>query len=153
MKQRRGRFTISTDKKKLDHALIYRFLTEKSYWSAGIPRRLVEKGIKNALCFGIYEGKKQVGFARVITDYATFAYLADVFVIETHRGQGLSKWLMECIMGHRDLQGMRRWLLATRDAHGLYQQYGFSELRNPKRIMEIWIPDIYQRGQKKKPRI
>ena len=143
MLQKRGRFSISTDKKKLDRALIHKFLSERSYWATGIPRRLVERGIKNSLCFGVYDGKQQVGFARVISDYATYAYVADVFVLETHRGQGLSKWLMQCIRSHRDLQGLRRWVLTTRDAHGLYQQFGFYALKDPGRFMEITIPDIY----------
>lgn len=126
---------ISTDKTKLDVALIHHYLCMESYWAKNIPIALVEKSIAGSFCFGIYHQEAQVGFARVITDHATFAYLADVFVLESYRGKGLSKWLMETIIGHPDLQGLRRWLLATRDAHGLYAQYGFVPLDKPERIM------------------
>lgn len=126
---------ISTDKTKLDVALIHHYLCTESYWAKNIPIALVEKSIAGSFCFGIYHQEAQVGFARVITDHATFAYLADVFVLESYRGKGLSKWLMETIIGHPELQGLRRWLLATRDAHGLYAQYGFVPLDKPERIM------------------
>ncbi|HMU11272.1 MAG TPA: GNAT family N-acetyltransferase [Ferruginibacter sp.] len=126
---------ISTDKTKLDVTLIHHYLCTESYWAKNIPIALVEKSIAGSFCFGIYHHDAQVGFARVITDHATFAYLADVFVLENYRGKGLSKWLMETIMSHPDLQGLRRWLLATRDAHGLYAQYGFVPLDKPERIM------------------
>jgi GNAT superfamily N-acetyltransferase len=138
----RGEYEISTDPRRLDVAAIHAFLT-LSYWSPGVPRAIVERAIANSLCFGMYRGSEQVGFARVVTDRATFAYLADVFVLESHRGQGLSKWLMEVIMSHADLQGLRRFLLATKDAHGLYSQFGFTQLASPLRLMEIWKPDIY----------
>src|SRR5215831_14902244 len=121
---RRDNYLVSNDKSKLDLDVIHGFLTE-SYWSPGVPLRIVKKAIENSLCFGVYDGEAQVGFARVVSDYATFAYLADVFILESHRGRGLSKWMMECIMTHPDLQGLRRWMLGTRDAHGLYSQYGF----------------------------
>jgi GNAT superfamily N-acetyltransferase len=107
----------------------------------------VERGIANSLCFGVYEGDNQVGFARIISDFATFAYLADVFIIESHRGRGLSKFLMECIVKHSDLQGLRRWVLGTRDAHGLYAQYGFKPLAKPDRYMEIHDPEVYKRAR------
>lgn len=128
-------FFISTDKRKLDVAIIHDFLCNSSYWAKHIPLSVVEKSIANSYCFGIYHNKQQVGFARVITDHATFAYLADVFVLEHYRGQGLSKWLIETIIMDPELQGLRRWLLATRDAHGLYAQFGFSALDKPERIM------------------
>jgi GNAT superfamily N-acetyltransferase len=138
----RGEYEISTDPRRLDVAAIHAFLV-RSYWSPGVPREIVERAIANSLCFGLYCASEQVGFARVITDRATFAYLADVFVLESHRGKGLSKWLMEAVTSHADLQGLRRFLLATKDAHGLYRQFGFTELASPSRLMEIWKPDIY----------
>lgn len=136
-------YEISTDRARLDVALIHRWLSEDSYWAKGVPRDVVERSIENALCFGIYDGNgAQVGFARVITDKATFAYLADVFVLEAHRGRGLSKRLMQAIVHHRDLQGFRRWMLATRDAHTLYAQFGFGPVVT-ERLMERVDPDIY----------
>jgi len=140
----RGRFTISTDPEKLDRAMIHEFLAG-SYWAKGIPREVVDRSIEGALCFGLYEDGRQVGFARVITDSATFAYLADVFVLESHRGQGLGIWLMESILAHPRLQGLRRWMLVTRDAHPLYRKVGFRELAHPERIMERTFPGIYER--------
>ncbi|MGH9367323.1 MAG: GNAT family N-acetyltransferase [Thermoanaerobaculia bacterium] len=142
MEWKRGAFTISTDRRRLDRETIYGFLAQ-SYWARGIPREVVDRSIDNALCFGLYEGERQVGFARVITDRATFAYLGDVFILESHRGRGLSKWLMEVVMGHPDLQNLRRWSLATRDAHGLYERFGFRRLANPDLLMEIVDMDIY----------
>ena len=138
-------YEISTDPVRLDVTAIHAYLM-RSYWSPGIPRSVVEGAIENSLCFGMYCRGEQVGFARVITDKATFAYLADVFVLEAHRGRGLSKWLMQVIKAHEDLQGLRRFMLATRDAHGLYKQFEFGELANPSRLMEILNPDIYQKG-------
>jgi GNAT superfamily N-acetyltransferase len=136
------RFTISTDPTRLNLDTIYAFLTQ-SYWAEGIPREIVEQSIRNSLCFGAYEDNRQVGFARIITDYATFAYLADVFVLESHRGLGLSRLLMECIVSHPQLQTLRRWMLATRDAHSLYEKYGFRPLQKPERFMELHNPDVY----------
>ncbi len=144
IEHRQGPYVISTDPARLDLVVVHGFLT-RSYWATGIPAATVQAAIDHSLAFGIYEGDQQVGFARVITDSATFAYLADVFVIESHRGQGLSKWLLACILAHPDLQGLRRVLLATRDAHGLYAQYGFQPLRAPDRWMERHDPDIYTR--------
>lgn len=141
---RRGEFHVTTDPSRLDIDFIHGYLV-RSYWSEGISREIVERGIANSLCFGVYEGDQQVGFARVITDYATFAYLADVFIIESHRGKGLSKFLMECIIKDSRLQGFRRWILGTRDAHGLYAQYGFKPLAKPERFMEIHNPDVYKK--------
>jgi GNAT superfamily N-acetyltransferase len=138
-------YEISTDPNRLDHEVIYRFLSEDSYWCPGIPRSVVETSIDHSLCFGAYESGRQVGFARVITDRATFALVADVFVLEPHRGKGLSKWLMHEVMQHPDLQGLRRLLLLTSDAHSLYKQFGFSEIDNAWRFMEILKPDAYKR--------
>jgi len=143
---RRGDFVITTDPARLNIGFIHGYLT-RSYWSEGIARDIVERGIANSLCFGVYEGVQQVGLARVITDYATFAYLADVFIIESHRGKGLSKFLMECIVNDSRLQGLRRWILGTRDAHGLYAKYGFEPLAKPDRFMEIHDPDVYKRSR------
>ena len=141
---RRESFTISTDRSKLDRAAIHEFLAG-SYWAKGIPREIVDRSIEGALCFGLFENGRQIGFARVITDTATFAYLADVYVLESHRGRGLATWLMESILAHPELQGLRRWMLVTRDAHGLYRKVGFRELAHPERIMEIAFPEIYER--------
>ncbi|MBZ5504839.1 MAG: GNAT family N-acetyltransferase [Acidobacteriia bacterium] len=135
-------FEISTDPVRIDVDLVHEFLTN-SYWAQGIPVETVRRSIENSICFGIYHGRQQVGFARIITDQATFAYLADVFVLPSHRGRGLSRWLMECIVGHPDLQGLRRWMLATRDAHGLYAQFGFTAVKKPDRWMELHRPDVY----------
>lgn len=138
-------FSISTDKLKLDISVIHNFLS-RSYWAENIPVEKVQKSINGSMCFGVYDNGKQVGFARMVTDTATFAYLADVFIIEEYRGQGLSKWLMEFILSHPDMQGLRRILLATRDAHGLYEQFGFTAINNPERFM-IHNPDIYKKAE------
>ncbi len=140
---RKGEFVISTDDKRLNLDLIHGFLTE-CYWAKGIPREVVARSIENSLCFGVYRDGRQVGFARVISDYATYAYIGDVFVLESHRGRGLGKWLMECIMQHPRLQGLRRWSLVTRDAHGLYMQFGFTPLKAPERYMELRDPEVYK---------
>jgi GNAT superfamily N-acetyltransferase len=132
-------FTITTDPARLDLDVIHGFLS-RSYWATGIPRALVEQAIQHSLCFAALDGERQVGFARVISDRATYAYVSDVFVLESHRGRGVGKQLMAAIMGHPELQGLRRWSLATRDAHGLYRQYGFGEPRYPDRLMEILAP-------------
>lgn len=129
-------YTISPDKDRLDVPMIYRFLSEQSYWAQNVPLDVVERSIANSLCFGVYLQGEQVGFARVITDQATFAHLADVFILPEHRGQGLSKRLMQTISNWPTLQGLRRWILATRDAHGLYEKFGFAPLAKPQNIME-----------------
>ncbi|TDX00733.1 GNAT family N-acetyltransferase [Dinghuibacter silviterrae] len=136
-------YTLSTDKTRLDVEAIHHFLSTESYWALHIPRSIVERAIEHSLCFGMYDGPAQVGFARVVTDTATFGYLADVYVLPAHRGKGLSKWLMACIMAHPDLQGLRRFMLGTRDAHGLYAQYGFTQLSRPQRLMEVLKIDPY----------
>jgi GNAT superfamily N-acetyltransferase len=140
----KGEFEIGTDPARVDVRTVHEFLTN-CYWAKGIPVETVRRSIENSLCFGIYHQDRQVGFARVISDRATFAYLADVFVLEPYRGRGLSKWLMECILSYPDLQGLRRWMLATQDAHELYQQYGFTRAKAPERWMEIHSPNIYAR--------
>jgi len=135
-------YEITCDNTRLDISAIHSFLSE-SYWSAGIPRAVVERAISNSLCFGVLCQGQQVGFARVITDKATFAYLADVYILPEHRGKGLSRRLMEQIVRHPDLQGLRRMLLATRDAHALYAKFGFKPLAAPDRIMEVHNPNVY----------
>ena len=143
MEWTRDKFTVTTDKARLDRDVIERVLGS-SYWAENIPRSTVDKSIDNSLCFGLLEENRQIGFARVVTDRATFAYLADVFVLPDHRGQGLGKWLIECVVSHPELQGLRRWLLGTRDAHGLYQRFGFTPLKRPEIFMEIVNPDVYR---------
>ena len=142
MEWKRDGFTVSTDKDRLDRGVIHEFL-RGSYWAKGIPRELVDRSIENSLCFGLYDGEALVGFTRVITDKATFGYLSDVFVLESHRGRGLATWFMEVVLAHPDLQGIRRWMLATADAHGLYRKVGFTQLSKPERIMEKLLPDAY----------
>ena len=138
-------YEISTDPGRLDLEVIHNYLAEESYWSPGIPRDVVERAVRNSLCFGVYDGARQIGFARVVTDRATFALLADLFILAPHRGHGLSKRLMQSIVGHPDLQGLRRMLLLTSDAHGLYRKFGFTELGNPSRFMEVLRADIYHK--------
>lgn len=138
---------ISNDKSKLDLPLIHGFLSEQSAWAKGIPFSTVQTSIDNSLCFGGYENGQQIAFARVVSDYATFAYLMDVFVLPEHRGRGLSRRLLEAIQAHPQLQGLRRFLLASSDARGLYQKFGFTTLGKPEIMMEINVPDIYQRLQ------
>jgi GNAT superfamily N-acetyltransferase len=139
---KRGPYTISTNPALLDLEVIYDFLT-KSYWAAGVPAPVVKRSVENSLPFGLYKDGRQIGFARVITDYATFAYLADVFILEPFRGAGLGKWLVTVIDSHPELKGLRRWMLATRDAHKLYQAVGFESLRQPDRWMEKHDPNVY----------
>lgn len=142
MEWKREGYRISTEKAELDRAMIHEFL-RNSYWAKGIPRELVDRSIESSLCFGLYDGTKLVGFARVISDSATFGYLSDVFVLESHRGKGLATWFMETVMAHPDLQGIRRWMLATADAHGLYRKVGFTQLSKPERIMERLLVNAY----------
>lgn len=137
-----GEYEISSDTQRLQIDVIHGYLA-RSYWATGIPKSIVERAIAGSMCFGVYRQTDQVGFARVITDRATFAYLSDVFILEPHRGKGLSKRLMEHIAAHPDLQGVRRFMLATNDAHGLYQQFGFSQLAHPERMMEIVLANPY----------
>ena len=133
-------FLISTDQELLDFEVIYHYLKDESYWTKGIPVETLKKAIKNSICFGIYKQKRLAGFARVVTDKATFAYICDVFVLDEFRNLGLSKWLVQTIKEHPELQGLRRWSLATADAHGLYAQFGFTPVIRPERWMEIFTP-------------
>lgn len=142
MLEHRGKFTVSTDPATFDVAAIHSYLT-RSYWSPGVPLEIVERAIANSLCFGLFHGTDQIGLARVVTDRATYAYLCDVYVLEEYRGQGLAVWLMECVCAHPDLQGLRRFSLATRDAHELYRKFGFEDLGDPSKHMEIFRPGIY----------
>lgn len=137
--QKKG-FQISADKSLLNVDVIYNYLNDDSYWAQGIPRQKLEKAIANSMCFGVYEQGIQAGFARVVTDNATFAYLCDVFILPAFRKKGLSKWLVQTIVNHPDLEGLRRWSLATADAQGLYNQFGFTQITHPERWMEIFTP-------------
>ena len=132
---RRGEYVVSTDASRLDFDVVHGYL-KRSYWAEGVSLDVVRRSVENSLAFGMYRNSEQVGFARVITDRATFAYLADVFVLEEHRGRDLGKWLVETVLSHPDLQGLRRWMLATRDAHELYRKHAFSGLGNPEIFME-----------------
>ena len=141
-------YEISTDKTRLDLEMIHDFLTNRSYWSAGVPFSVVEKSIENSLCFGVYDQGRQVGFGRVVTDFATIAYVGDVFILEHYRGRGLGKKLVKTIMDHPELQGLRLWLLATKDAHDLYRKYGFQKVAETPfldRFMVIRNPNVYQK--------
>ena len=143
MEWQNGEFTISTRRNRLQLDAIHKFLSEESYWAKERTKEQTEMAIKNSLPFGVYKGENLIGFARVITDYATFAFLGDVFILEEFRGQGLSKWLMEVIIDHPDLQGFRRWILATKDAHLLYEKFGFAAPKFPERWMEKTAPNAY----------
>jgi GNAT superfamily N-acetyltransferase len=140
----RGEYAISTDDKRLDLGAIHDFVSNQSYWAQGRTLETVRRALNHSLNFGLYHGKQLVGFARVVTDYATFAWIADVFVLPEHRGTGLSKWLMEVILAHPELQGFRRWVLATRDAHSLYARFGFIPLHRPERWMERPDPSMQE---------
>jgi len=141
--QRDG-YVISDERARLDMAAIHEFLSNETYWATGRGKEIVERSIANSLPFGIYHSKDLVGFARVVTDYATFAWVADVFVLPAYRGRGLAKWLMEVIVAHPQLQGFRRWVLATKDAHELYRRFGFRELHRPERWMERPDPNMQE---------
>lgn len=143
MRSTRGEFEIDTDRSRLQVDVIQAFLRDESYWARERTLEQTKTAIENSICFGLYLGERQIGFARVVSDKATFAYVGDVFVIEEFRGRGLSKWLMQVIVEHPELQGLRRWVLATRDAHGLYRQFDFAELRFPERWMEKTAPNAY----------
>lgn len=150
VEHRQGDYLISTDPARFELDVIHGYLTN-CYWARGIPLETVERSIEGSLCFALFfvaEGReaRQVGFARVITDQATYAYLADVFILEEHRGRGLSRWMMECILAHPRLQGLRRWSLVTRDAHELYKRFGFTALENPQRYMEKMMKDVYKKS-------
>lgn len=138
------KYLITTDTAKVDIDVVHQFLREQSNWAKGIPRETVTRSVRHSLCFSVLHEDTLIGFARVVSDHATVAYLGDVFVSPAHRGQGLSKWLMECIIAHPDLQGLRRWMLATTDAHGLYAKFGFTALNAPQRWMEKHDMDVYK---------
>lgn len=142
--ERRGPYVISTDRARLDLEVIHDYLSRQSYWATGRSVETIRRSIENSVAFGVYEDDKQVGFARVVTDFATFAWVADVFVVERARGRGLGKWLVEVMLAHPNLRGFRRWTLATKDAHELYRQFGFSELKRPERWMERRDPDTQE---------
>jgi GNAT superfamily N-acetyltransferase len=143
VKAEKGEYLLSTDKSKLDLKMIHEFLSTESHWAKNIPYERVKKSIENSLCFGLYHNEKQIGFARVISDYSTIAYLGDLFILKDHRGMGLSRWMLEVIMNHPDLTGLRRWILVTKDAHDVYQQYGWAMVARPENWMEIHDPDAY----------
>jgi len=147
--QYKDAYTVTADRSKMDLEVAFRFLTE-SYWAEGMPRAVFERAVASSMCFAVLRGTELVGFARVTTDRATFAYLADVFILPDHRGRGLSKRLMDAVMAHPDLQGLRRWVLVTRDAHRLYQQYGFKALARPEGYMELWDQEVYLRQNRTK---
>jgi GNAT superfamily N-acetyltransferase len=138
-----GEFEVTTDRGRLDIQTIHNFLALESGWAKGIAREIVEKSIEHSLCFGLFHRNRQVGFARVITDSATIAYLGDVFVLKDYRGRGLATWLMQCVVAHPDLHGLRRWILVTADAHDLYRKYRFTPLARPESFMELHDPDVY----------
>ena len=141
--QMSNEYFISTDKSLLNINMVHLYLSVDSYWAKNIPLHVLKVSIENSVCFGVYLSQQQVGFGRVVTDKATFAYLADVFILESHRGKGLSKLLMEAVMSYPELQGLRRWMLGTWDAHGLYTQFGWQALTNPERFMQLHNHDIY----------
>ena len=140
----RGDYTISTNNERLEIQTIHNFLSNDSYWAQGRSAETVQRSLENSFNFGLYKNDNQIGFARVVTDFATFAWIADVFVLPEHRGQGLSKWLMEVILEHPQLQGFRRWVLATKDAHSLYERFGFIPLHRPERWMERPDPKMQE---------
>ncbi len=143
----RDGYEITTDRARVDITAVHRYLSEDSYWAKSIPRDVVERAVRHSLTFAILKNDELAGFARVTSDRATFAYIGDVFVLPTHRGKGLSKWLMECISAHPELQGLRRWMLATHDAHGLYAQFGFAPLKAAERWMEKHNPGVYSKDK------
>ena len=136
-------FHISTDTSELDIDAIHDFLSTQAYWCLNIPKEKVKVSIENSFCFGVYRHNRQIGFARVITDFSTIAYLGDVYIVEEYRGKGLSKWLIETIMNCPDLQGLRRWILLTGDAHELYRKYGWTELADVSKWMELHNKNVY----------
>ena len=142
--KKRDELSISTDPARLNLQAMHSYLS-RAYWCEGIPIDTIAKAVESSLCFGLYDGSRQIGLARVISDKATFAYLCDVYVLEEYRGKGLGKWLMEAVCSHPDLQNLRRFVLLTRDAHGLYEKFGFSAVKDARRYMEIARPDLYKR--------
>ncbi len=143
LEEHRGNFTVTSDLSRMDLNVVHGYLS-RAYWCEGLPRETLEQAMRSSICFGVFEGEKQVGFARVVSDRTTFAYVCDVFVLESHQGKGLGTWLMQCVVRHPELQGLRRWHLTTRDAHSLYRKVGFTLLSKPERHMEVFTPDIYK---------
>ncbi len=141
-----GGYFFTTDKSKIDVIAAHEFLSNHAYWCKNIPFAIFKKSFDNSLCFAVFENDKQIGFGRVISDYATIAYLGDVYVLPEYRGKGISKLLMTQIMAHKELQGLRRWILLTGDAHGLYKQFGWEEIKSPDKWMEIARPNIYSQN-------
>ena len=141
-----GPFLVTADRQRMDLDAVHAFLT-RSFWATGIAREVVARSIAHSLCFGLFDRQAQVGFARVVTDSSTYAYLCDVYVLEEYRGRGLGKWMMAFVMNHPELQGLRRFMLATADAHGLYAQFGFKAVARPQNMMEIRDPDPYRAGR------
>ena len=144
MRWTREKYLISADAADVDLDIVYDYLSKESYWAKDIPREIVARSVQHSMCFSVLFEGAQVGFARVTSDHATFAYVGDVFVLPAHRDKGISIWLMECIVKHPELQGLRRWMLATRDAHSLYTKFGFTPLKAPDRWMEKHRPDVYK---------
>jgi GNAT superfamily N-acetyltransferase len=144
---KRDHLLVTTDPARMDVDAIHAYLA-RAYWCVGIPRETVERALHHSLCFGLFDGAAQVGFARLVTDHVTFAYLCDVYVLESHRGRGLGKWLIECVMAHPCMSGLRRIMLVTNDAHELYRRFGFVEATDPQKLMEIRRPNIYQQTRK-----
>ena len=144
MQWQRETYLITTDADKVDIDVVHQYLSEQSYWAKGIPREIVARSVQRSICFSVLHEGALIGFARVVSDHATVAYLGDVFVLPAHRGRGLSTWLMECVIAHPDLQGLRRWMLATADAHGLYAKFGFTALKAPERWMEKHDMYVYK---------
>lgn len=140
---RKDQYVLSTDAACFDMNALFRFISGESYWARGMPRETFERAVRHSLCFGLFDGELQIGFGRVVSDFASVAYLGDVFIREDYRRRGLSKWMMECIQSHPDLQGMRRWLLVTADAQELYKKFGFTPLKAPEKFMELHNPEIY----------
>ena len=139
---RNGSYSLTAERGRIDVAAVHAFLT-RCFWARGISKELVARSIEHSLCFGVFHLDKQVAFARAVTDYSTYAYLCDVYVLEAHRGNGVGKWMMEFVMSHPELQGLRRFQLVTRDAHGLYTRFGFKAPDHPERQMEIFRPGLY----------
>ena len=146
MEQQRDGLVLSTDPEQMDVEAIHKYLSEESYWARGIPLGVVERALANSLCFGVFDGGRQVALARVVTDLATYAYLCDVYVLESHRRRGIGHWMLEAIDSHPDLQGLRRWSLITRDAHSLYEPHGYIPLAKPENYLERVYRDVYVRG-------
>lgn len=149
MEWRKDQYVLTTDVARFDMDVLFRFISEESYWARGMTRGTFERAVKHSLCFGLFEAERQIGFGRVVSDFASVAYLKDVFILQDFRGRGLSKWMMECILSHPDLQVIRRWLLVTADAQELYKKFGFTPLKVPEKFMELHNPEVYEAPQRR----